>query len=356
MFKKIGALMIALCLLCSCALAESLSFSGTVVSVRSEAVIAPIGGTVKDIAAQNGQRVQAGDAIITLETRKVYALEDGVVHFFGEVGDSVETVAEKYGAVAYIEPVDAYTLSASTKTAYDARENKIVHPGESVYLRCHTDGKHTGTGKVTQVSGNSFSVKVESGDFETGEQVNVYRSEDCAAASRIGRGSISRRDPAAYTGEGSIVSFCAEDGAAVRKGQVLFETLDGSFDGLKMTGSCITVPSDGIVSAVSTAQGTAVTQGTQVAEIYPDAGRRIAVFAMESDLGSLYPGQKVTVEFLYSTPANLTVEGTVESISFLADAENADEESEESCYQVLIAFDTEEDIRYGMNALVTTRE
>lgn len=353
MMKKIGVMLLAACLLVSCAAAETVSLTGIVVCENPESVTASIGGAVDEVFVAVGQRVQKDQPVASLKTDKVYALEDGVVHFFGELGDSAENVAAAYGAVVYLEPTLVYSLSASTRSAYNKEENKIIHPGESVYLRCVADGKHAGTGRVTQVSGTSFTVEVLSGEFENGEQVSVYRSEDEAVESRIGRGNIARKAAVAYTGSGSIVAFGAQEGAEVKKGDVLFETLNGTFDGLKMTGTELRAPAEGVVAEVSAVPGSALSQGAAAATLYPDTERRMEVYATESQLDDLPVGREVTLEWLYAEGIGMTAKGQVESVSFLGQAQTAGDDAQENTYRVLISFEGNESVRYGMNALVT---
>ena len=102
--RILSVLLSALLLLASCALAETITFTGTVAASQSCEVYAPIGGTVEAVNAEAGQKVRAEDVLVQLSTRKVYAEEAGVVTgVFGQPGDSADTIAQKYGAVVYIE-------------------------------------------------------------------------------------------------------------------------------------------------------------------------------------------------------------------------------------------------------------
>lgn len=358
--KKFLAVLTVLCMLSAlpAALADSVTLNGKVVSTESAIVTAPIGGTVSKILVSAGTHVNAGDPLVTLDTTVVYAQEDGVVRTFGEPGDQTESVVARYGAVAYVEPSASYTISASTRLAYDAEANRIIHPGESVYLKSYTNTKNTGTGIVTQVSGSSFTVEITGGTFDSGESVNVFRQISYTASSRIGRGSVAHADPKAYTGEGSIVSFFVENGSTVKKGDALFETLTGEFDYLNMTGSQITSTASGIVSAISVTTGSPIEKGAAAVEIYPDSAMRIEASVSETNLRSVAPGSAVTVEFPYLQENTVVVKGTVERVSFLADGTNPDADDEtvstgEAFYLVYIAFEPVENIRYGMSAVIT---
>ena len=148
--KKLVALVLAFSLLLAIpsGYAASLSLNGTVVNVGEETILSARGGTVENVLVQVGQKVEAGAALATLKTNKVFAQTDGVVRLFGEVGDTAEMVTAQYGTVAYIEPLTPYTVQASTKTADAAEDNKFVHRrGDGVSPRCrkhepyrHRDG------------------------------------------------------------------------------------------------------------------------------------------------------------------------------------------------------------------------
>ncbi len=345
-------LTLAICLaLAGSALADSVNMNGTVVNAAPRTVVTALGGTVSQVAASAGDRVQAGDTIAVLETEKVYALQDGTVRLFGEIGDSAEMVADRYGAVAYVEPACEYTISASTKTAYDLEENRIIHPGETVYIRCVNDGKNTGTGLVTAVSGTSFSVEVTSGSFENGESVYLFRTADFQTQSRIGKGSVSRQDPVAYTADGIIVRYPIKDGTAVAKGAVLFETLAGSYanraDGL----NSIAAAASGIVAELSLSVGSDVASGDAVMTFYADDAMRIQATVTETDLQYFKVGDTVNVEFIYINGGDFSMTGAIEKISGVGAA--LSEDSDESSFTVWIIPETSEGLSYGMNAVIS---
>ncbi|MBQ8535838.1 MAG: hypothetical protein IJ461_00315, partial [Clostridia bacterium] len=73
------ALCLALCLACPAALADAVTFEGTVVSGESVSVTAPFGGTIASFGLRQGGRIKMGDEIAEIETTKVYAPESGVI-------------------------------------------------------------------------------------------------------------------------------------------------------------------------------------------------------------------------------------------------------------------------------------
>ena len=350
--KRFSLALAALMTLSGMALAETVSFEGTVVQGETHEVYLPIGGTVSRVTAEAGQRVKAGDVLAELKTTKVYATENGVVTgVFAQPGDSADTIAQKYGAVLYIEGDSVYTISASTDNAYDAIENKFVRVGEEVVLNCYSDGKHTGTGVITSIEGTSYTVEVKSGEFVIGESVNVFRG-DTKTSNRIGRGSLTRKNPIAVTGSGSIVSLAVRDGDRVKRGDLLFETLDGSFDGLYMSGSAIRADVSGTVASVNLSQGGKAEKGGVAAVIYPEKSMRVKGQISESNLMYVAEGVPVEIELIWNQDEEVTYAGSVSMISAIA----SQSEEGEAVFDVYVDFQPDANTRYGMNAIVSTVE
>ena len=355
-FRIIPVLLACTLLLAPCALADGITFTGTVVASETHEVYAPIGGAVETVASEAGQRVAAGDVLVQLSTTKVYAEEDGTVTgVFAEPGDNAETVREKYGAVMYIEGGSVYSIAASTENAYNSTATKFVHVGEEVYLACYSDGSHTGTGVITSIEGTDYTVRVTSGEFLIGETVNIYRGQSAVSTSRIGRGTLNRTSPTAVSGSGSVVSIAVSSGDSVKKGDLLFETLDGSFDGLYMSGSAIAAGVDGTVSQLNAQQGSPVQKGDVVAVIWPRNAMRVEAQVAESNLSAIAVGDPVSIELVWNQDEEVTYAGTIAMISAIADTAAGGGEGDGSVtYTVYIDFTPDENTRYGMSAVVTT--
>ncbi len=355
--KQVISLLLAAMLVTSCAMADSITFSGTVAASETHVVYAPIGGTVEEVAVEVGQKVAKNDVLVKLSTTKVYADESGIVTgVFGQPGDPAEAIAQKYGAVVVLEGESVYSIAASTENAYNSTATKFVHSGESVYLECYSDGKHTGTGVITAIQGTEYTVRVTSGEFLIGETVNVYRGDSAVSSKRIGRGTLERISPTAVTGSGSIVSFAVSAGDAVRRGDLLFETLDGSFDGFYMSGSEIAAGVDGAVSQIDAQEGGAIQKNGVVAVIYPEESMCVEAQVAESDLGSIAVGDPVSIELIWNQDEEVTYPGTISMISAIADSSAANDMNGEGdvTYTVYVDFTPDENTRYGMSAVVTT--
>ena len=346
------ALALALCLLCAAASADTISFSGTVEASEALELYLPGGVTVDRIPVKAGETVQADTVIAQIRTTKYYAEEDGVITaVFGEAGEDAEVISNRYGAVMYLEGQYVLSISATTSRAYEVKENYIVHAGEEVYLVSRKTTTNRGRGLITSVDGTSYTVLVTEGDFLMGDSIDIMRESTYALTSRIGRGNIARVSPTAVTGAGTLVNVAVKAGDSVKRGQLLFETVEGAYDGLSMNGADILAGTEGVISKLGVSQGASLQQSGVLAEIYPRGAAQVAANVAEADLKDLSVGQKVKVELDWNQDLGVSYEGTVEMISALG---TVGEES--TTYPVYISFTPDVNTRYSMTAVVTTLE
>ncbi|MBR4459565.1 MAG: HlyD family efflux transporter periplasmic adaptor subunit [Clostridia bacterium] len=344
------ALICSLTVFGACALGDTLALNGTVTRADTVTVYAPIGGVVDSVNVQAGALVGEDDVLFSLRTTKVYAEEDGTVTgIFGRPGDNAATVTARYGAVLYLEGTARYTVSASTANAYNSTETRMLHVGESLYLQCRSNSSRIGEGIVTAVDSTNYTVRVTSGTFIPGDSVDLYRDRGFSSDKRVGRGTVARINPTAVTGSGAIVSFAVEDGQSVKRGDLLMETLDGSFDGLYMSGTDVLAGTAGVVGSISASQGSSVQDGAAVAVIWPTAGMRIEAAVPEDSRGMIAVGDRVIIEA--EADESRSYEGTVTLVSWIAE-----EGSGEASYRVLIDFTPDENITFGMSVIVYTLE
>ena len=322
--KRIAMFLMAAVMLMAAgaAQAETLSLNGTVEAGVTIPVYAPIGGTVDTVSVEAGMHVAEGETLFSYLTEKTYASEDGTVTgVFVKAGDDAETITEKYGADMYIEGTALYTVSANSSKAYSSVETTLVHTGEKVYILCRTDAKRKGSGIITAIDGTSYTVMVTEGSFIPGDSVTVYRDEAFTDKQRVGRGSISRVNPTAVNGTGAIVNVAVKDGDQVKRGDLLMETLSGTFEGYEMTGTAVTAVEEGVIESVSAEAGAAVTKGDVMAQISPISGMRVEATISADDRKALKAGDKVTIEL--ESDESKSYEGTVRYIAEMPD-ENED--------------------------------
>lgn len=348
--KKLIGIILALVLMPVLALAST-TFEGTVVSGEVVSVTAPFGGTVSHFSLRAGSRIDRGSVVATIATDKVYATADGTIAgVFAQVGDSVENVVNRYGAVMYIVPEHKYTISADIEKAYNSAETKYVNIGETLYMSCTSDGAHTAVGIVTAASDTTYTVETTSGELLMEESVYLYRSPNYASKTRVGRGTVGRTSEIAVNGSGSILRFHVKDGDKVKRGDLLFETVTGEFDGLYATGNEIISDVSGIIASVDTTAGKTVSKGDTLLTVYSMDSLQIQISVNEYDLVSIREGDTVNLSFNYDESNIMQTTGTVSMISHLSESEAGSEAN----YPAYIDFVPNENIRIGMTVSVST--
>ena len=364
---KRNMLRIALCFalilgLTGSALAET-TFDGTVVSGESVSVTAPFGGTVSSFRLRAGDELAVGDVVAEVATTKVYAPEDGVISgLFGQAGDTVEDVATRMGAVLYIEPVQKYSVSASVEKAYNNSDNKFVNIGETVYLKSvYSSNGNTATGTITAVDGANYTVETTSGELLMEETVYIYRDADYTSTSKIGRGTVSRTAAVAVgatatsnsaSSTNSILAINVKDGDAVTRGQLLYETVTGTLDGLYATGNQIVADEAGIIASVNRSAGSSLNKGDTILTLYPKDKMQVSMDIDEYDLADIHEGDTLQLEFDYDDSGNSVTTGTVALISHVSDSSG----SSDASYKVYINFTPTEETRLGMTVIVSKPE
>ena len=348
--KKATAILLAIVMAVgtSAALAESLELTGTIRATQTVTLTAPAAGKIEMLSVMPGDHVEADAPLASLQTTKIYAEQDGVVRIFGQPGDSIAALTVRYGGVAYVEPAQRYTISASTRKAYDADDNKLIHAGETVYLRSSSNMKVVAAGTVTAVAGSSYTVEVDGDAFESDTSVNIYRSVDYSAASKIGNGKVSQADAAIYTGSGYLVQLHVQSGQQVSAGDLLYETLEGSFAPGTAAINTVFAEAPGVIASVNVNRGRTVAADEALLDFYPDAGMRIVAPVPEGELSRLAPG--MTVQFMLPDGGETEqwLVGQVEKISLLAE----ESEAYGATYDVYIIPEAVDHLRYGMTVSI----
>ena len=351
MKKRFAICLAVLCVavMTSFACADSITLNGTMIPAETCAVYAPVSGTADSVSMEAGQKVGAGDTLYTMKTKKVYADRDGKISgIFGQPGDDAEAVSTQYGAVLYIEEDAAYTVSGTTAKAYNSMETKIVHTGETVYVVSRSNSNRCGKGFISAVSGSGYTIEITEGTFLSSESVAIFRSADYAYETQLGYGTANRKDPAAVTAAGAIVRIAVEDGAEVKRGDLLMETLDGIYDAYGENSTEVKAEKAGVIGSVSVQAGGSIEKGSVAAEIYLTDRIRVEANIPEDYVNLVSEGDPVTVEL--TADINRHYEGTIVMISAIAGETN---EETGVTYRIVAEFTPDEAVRFGMSALLT---
>ena len=219
--RALAGLTAALMMTGSMALAEgnSIEMTGTLQPDRIEVITAPMTGSVIECEAEEGELAAAGEALMVIDTVKVYAPCDGTVAGLrAEEGDRLSAVQAIYGAAMYVEPESEYVISANTTNAYDSNDTRMIHVGETVYLTSVNNSDRTGVGLITSVSGENYTVEVLESNIRLNETCRISRDEDKdETKARIGQGKTQRNNPVAIAADGSVVKLHVQEGDEVKR-------------------------------------------------------------------------------------------------------------------------------------------
>ena len=353
--KKLLALLMAAMLMLPAFALASEEFEGNVTAADTVTVTAPYGGTVKSIALREGALISAGDTVATMETTQALAPEDGTVRgIFAQVGDTLDKAT-----VLYLSPVSKYTITCSIGAAYPDIDNTYVRIGETVYIKCKPDGTHKAVGVITAVDGSNFTVQTTGGELYLEETVYIYRSDAYTYASRIGSGTVGRTAELAVTGSGSLLSLAVADGDSVERGQLLFETVDGTVDPLANFSANVTSDVSGVIAAIKVAAGDKVSKGDVLLTVYQQNSYIIEFSVDEDLLGTVKTGDTVNISFHWNEDDGQTVQGTVTGISYVSEASSATTDTTATSstqYTGYARFTADDTVRLGMSVTVTTTD
>ena len=344
-----GAL--AALLLWSGAAGAELSYEGSVAAGEILPIQVGFGGKVTGVRKRAGDLITEGETLASIATTLNFAPAEGTVSgLYIAEGDKAEDVTERYGASLYIEPTHRYLISATPDKAFTSSENRYIHLGERVYLKCVTDGTHRGTGMVAKLTEKGYSIEVTGGDFYMGEKVDVYRDGEYSKESCVGRGTVERNPPVAVKGAGSVLKIHVRNGDFVERGELLFETVEGVLDGLYAPGSEVLAPFSGILSSVEKGNGENIAKGDILMKGIPASSLEVAFEVPEADLFFLREGQKVSMELYWETESGKRYSGEIRSISRMPT--ETKETTDRKTYQARASIQADERIRPGMTVIV----
>lgn len=277
--KKMASMVFALALaLLLTTGARADAWSGQVEADAITLLTADSSGALTALDILPGQLVSKGDILGSVAVTRHFAPSDGTVaaiHF--KVGDTLkDTVVE-------IEPVSPYVIHCTLTDGVSA-ENAAIHCGETLWMKCTSDGSHRAFGRVTSVEGSDYQVEALGGELYIGETVSLYRDTDFAKSSLVGRGTVVASETIAVTAEGTLTSLSVAQGARVERGQLLFTTASAEETNL-------VAPCGGIVTEVLAQAGDSVQEQQALARIAADVALRAEVSA--EDLGRFQIGQRV---------------------------------------------------------------
>ena len=337
------ALLLALTLVCACALAATAN--ATIVAPDTVKITAPFAGTLLPFDLTATQEVAAGEALFELDTIPVYAAQSGTVAaVFAKAGDDASGVQSRYGSLAVIEPTLALYVDADTAQAYDDDDNRYLHAGETLYLKC---GNEKGTGVVTSVSGKNYIVEILTGSYDVDDTVRCFRESSMPNDSETGRGKVKRYDDVSVVSDGRVARVHVKPGDSVQVGDLLFEMIDAQ--SARNASPVITAPASGAVSALYVASGAQVYRGALLCEIADLSTLELSVEVDELDIDKIRIGD--VLAFTLDAYDGQTFSGAVTEVRPIGTArQNA------TYFDVRVTAPQGVTLLPGMNATVTIGE
>lgn len=319
--------------------------TGTVTAGRTVSVPAHAGGTVARVDVQAGTYIEVGESIAHLSLVPVYAPCDGTVEtVFAFAGESADAAMEKYQGILSIRPESKYTLYATAEYAYQSIRTQTISVGQTVYLKCTVNGTHRGTGRITHIDGEIFTIEALGGEFYTGETVYVYMEDDYEYADRLGKATVVATPAECVPATGGIANMYVASGDFVENGQLLFETIGALSDEGLMTP--LTAHCSGYIMGLSVQPGQEIARDSMIAQICPAEDLILTAEIPEADIAGIHPGDSVTAGFELAEET-LRLTGTVSHISYLPT------EGGMLTYQVRIDIGSDARIAPGMTAFIS---
>jgi len=343
--KKLLSVLLAVLMLPAAAMAdETVTANAVAESANVHQIIAPYSGVLKPFDWKTGEVIEADEVLLEMDTIKLYSPVDGTVRaLFAEPGDQAANVISQYGMLAAIEKDQPMVVNATSYGAYNKAENKLVHVGEMVYLEEINDRDNEGIGRITAITAEGYVVEVMGGEFDDNVSVEIYRNSDCSSKSCIGSGRTDITIEMPVSGSGYVLSTPVYKGAAVKKGDLLYELAAQDADNTVRSPK-LTAPIQGAVE-LAVVSGMQVYKGQLLAKVHDLSAMNVVASVDEMDLDCTSIGDNVTIVFDRYPEDEL--HGTVTAVSRIGvPKQNA------TYYDVTISLITNLEVLPGMNAVV----
>ena len=138
-----------------------------------------------------------------------------------------------------------------------------------------------------------------------------------------------------------------KDGETVERGQLLFETVEGSIDALAVPDSSIRSTLDGVIAEMKVKAGQKVSKGDVLITVYPSNKYQVQFSIPEEFLADVHPGDCAQLYFSWNEDKSEPVPGRVTEVAYVNNASEG-----EIAYNGYISFEADESVRLGMNVSV----
>ena len=346
MKKCMALLLVLMMLMATPALAaEEVTANGVVRSENVVQLTAPFSGVVLPFEWAYGDRVEADEVLLAMQTQKVYAPADGTMQavFAGE-GDLCEDIMMLYGAIGTMTRANEQVILADTGDAYDEDGEPVVHAGALVYLRQSDDEDNKGKGRIIGVDGANYTVELTSGLFDDEDEVEVFSDENMGTKTKLGNGTVARQADLPLTASGRVLKSYVQQGDRIQKGQLLFETVSPDAEP-DVTSAEIVAPVSGALELGYLISGQQVYKGQLLCTVHDLSALEVVAQVDEVDLDRIAVGDSLNMVF--DRYPDKTVTGMVTEIAGMGvPKQNA------VYYDVVLTFTAGFEVAPGMNVTV----
>ena len=182
-----------------------------------------------------------------------------------------------------------------------------------------------------------------------GENVNEFEK---AMGTYMGKGypvALSAGTAALHL---AMILAGVKAGDTVERGELLFETVRGTLDGLYAPEKQVVSDVAGVIATVDAGNGATVEKDAKIATIYPNNAMQIKMVISEADLMDVTVGGKAEIEFNWDADSGRRFEGTISSISYLSEKKDDSAASQSAQYVAYVDFTPDETVRIGMTVIV----
>ena len=160
--------------------------------------------------------------------------------------------------------------------------------------------------------GNDWDQILE-GEFDIGETFTLYRKDNYENRESVGRGTVTRRNPAPLFSLGRVHELLVSDGDSVQANAPLMTLMSADAD--PGASPIVTAPSDAIVGMVAVSPGQQVWKGQLLARLYLTDELEVVAEVDEIDLHGLRVGDRLPITL--DVDEGTVLHGTVTEISAL---------------------------------------
>lgn len=310
--------------------------AGTVEPLSDETVYAAAAGTVVDVLAEDGDVVSEGDVIAAFKSDELKAQRDSlkkqideidasmgamrsvsgsdyikspvegtVMALYARKGDRVDSVMDKYGAVAVVSPDNMLQVTL-TYTEGAAQGDEVKVESETKSAKGEVSGADAIAGTITVQFGKK--------NFKAGETVTVTSKEGVS----LGEAKVAIASPVYITARGGVVEKVYEKaGSKVNRwgnifrldGEILSSSLYSKIDERadieddledveeKLASLTVKAPADGVISGLDLNRDQTVQAGAKLFSLKSNEQVKIDVEIDELDIADIELGQQASVKF-----------------------------------------------------------